>query len=143
MHPLTILLPVLGGGIFAAYTTFPSQALLVLTNLPAYYVIITLLIVYLAALVAVAIALVPWEEQERLKLPSSMSCLAEVISVVGQSGLRGDAAFSAVRGRTDLRTRLVGARERGRREVKYYCGEWKEGGRIGWGVERVGRIERL
>lgn len=141
-HPLMILLPILGGGMFAAYTTFPSQTLLVLTDMAAFYVILVLLIVYFIALLAVALALVPWEAQEKMKLPSSMSCLAEVVSVIGQSGLRGDAAFRAVRGRTDLRTRLVGARERGRGEVKYFCGEWKEGGRVGWGVERMGRSER-
>lgn len=142
VHPLMILLPILGGGMFAAYTTFPSQTLLVLTDMAAFYVILALLIGYFIALVAVALALVPWEAQEKMKLPSGMSCLAEVVSVIGQSGLRGDAAFRAVRGRTDLRTRLVGARERGRGEVKYFCGEWREGGRVGWGVERMGRSER-
>ncbi|KFY12466.1 hypothetical protein V492_03871 [Pseudogymnoascus sp. VKM F-4246] len=142
VHPLMILLPILGGGMFAAYTTFPSQTLLVLTDMAAFYVILALLIGYFITLVAVALALVPWEAQEKMKLPSGMSCLAEVVSVTGQSGLRGDAAFRAVRGRTDLRTRLVGARERGRGEVKYFCGEWKEGGRVGWGVERMGRSER-
>ncbi|KFY21485.1 hypothetical protein V493_07361 [Pseudogymnoascus sp. VKM F-4281 (FW-2241)] len=142
VHPLMILLPILGGGMFAAYTTFPSETLLVLTDMAAFYVILALLIGYFIALVAVALALVPWEAQEKMKLPSSMSSLAEVVSVIGQSGLRGDAAFRAVRGRTDLRTRLVGARERGRGEVKYFCGEWREGGRVGWGVERMGRSER-
>lgn len=142
VHPLMILLPILSGGMFAAYTTFPSQTLLVLTDMAAFYVILVLLVGYFIALMAVSLALVPWEAQEKMKLPSGMSCLAEVVSVTGQSGLRGDAAFRAVRGRTDLRTRLVGARERGRGEVKYFCGEWREGGRVGWGVERMGRIER-
>ncbi|OBT79311.1 hypothetical protein VF21_01835 [Pseudogymnoascus sp. 05NY08] len=142
MHPLMILLPILGGGMFAVYTTLPSQTLLVLTDMAAFYVILALLIGYFIALLAVAVALVPWEAQEKMKLPSTMSCLAEVVSVIGQSGLRSDAAFRAVRGRTDLRTRLVGARERGRGEVKYFCGEWREGGRVGWGVERMGRSER-
>jgi hypothetical protein len=139
--PVTLVLPVLGGGMFAAYTALPSGAVLVFADLRAFYALIAILALYLVALVWVAVEM--FRRHGAYALPRPVTTLAESISLLYASGVRRDAAFSAVRSRTDLRTRLVGARERGGEEVRYFVGVFKGGDEMGhWGVERVGRVSR-
>lgn len=134
-QPLLLLLPVLAGGLFGIYTTLPSGRLLLLADMHALYVILALLALQLAAALGVSAAVCA-SSRSAFALPKPTRCLADLVSLLAQGGVRGDAAFRAVRGRTDLRTRLVGARERGAGEVRFCFGVV---GANRWGVERVGR----
>ncbi|KAI1761136.1 hypothetical protein GGR53DRAFT_43025 [Hypoxylon sp. FL1150] len=86
MAPLFVLLPVLGGGLFMALT--PSDGVVrMYPNVPAFAVILTLLVLYVAGLVC----LVPFRWQFRL--PHAVTCLAEIISFCCNEQVRTDEAF--------------------------------------------------
>ncbi|XXH02373.1 hypothetical protein Hte_008748 [Hypoxylon texense] len=86
MAPLFVLLPVLGGGLFMALT--PSDGIVrMYPNVPAFAVILTLLVLYVAGLAC----LVPYRWQFRL--PHAVTCLAEVVSFCCNEQARTDAAF--------------------------------------------------
>ncbi|KAI0476248.1 hypothetical protein GGR56DRAFT_641835 [Xylariaceae sp. FL0804] len=101
LSPLFALLPVLGGGLFMALTP-PSGVVRVFPNMPAFAIILTLLFLYLLALVS----LVPG--RRRFRLPHAATCLAEVISFCCNEQLRTDLAFDfdKVGGHRDLRGQL-------------------------------------
>ncbi|KAI1778963.1 hypothetical protein F4818DRAFT_403024 [Hypoxylon cercidicola] len=86
MAPLFVLLPVLGGGLFMALT--PSNGVVrMYPNVPAFAVILTLLVLYVAGLVC----LVPYRWQFRL--PHAVTCLAEIISFCCNEQVCTDEAF--------------------------------------------------
>jgi hypothetical protein len=126
-----ILLPILGGGLFFPLTT--HNEVLMVPNLPAFYILLTTLILYLIGL----LLLVP--KRRLLHLPHAVDCLAEIFSFVHNSQMLDDAAFRAPRSKADLVTRLMSVRAGGR-EARYEFGVHQ--GRDGseWmGIERVGR----
>lgn len=129
--PLTILLPILAGGLFFPIQFVPSNVVMMLPNLPSFYIILVVLILAEIGLVAIAVSFLGTGKRKRYHLPHSVSCLAEIISFVYSSDLVHDAAFRAVRGKADLRARLVGRRERaggafsGAEEVRYGFGVFK------------------
>jgi hypothetical protein len=146
--PLTILLPILAGGLFFPIQFVPSNIVKMLPNLPSFYIIIVVLILAEIGLVIVAVSLLGTGKRKRYHLPHSVSCLAEIISFVYASDLLHDAAFRAVRGKADLRARLVGRRERssgilGPEEVRYGFGVFKsrDGGNH-LGINMVRRMKR-
>ncbi|KAL7621430.1 hypothetical protein AAE478_008752 [Parahypoxylon ruwenzoriense] len=83
---LLALLPVLGGGLFLALTP-PSGVVRMYPNVPAFAIILALLILYIAGLVC----LVPYRKQFRL--PHAVTCLAEIISFCCNEQLRTNQAF--------------------------------------------------
>lgn len=86
MAPLFVILPVLGGGLFMALT--PADGVVrMYPNVPAFAVILTLLVLYVAGLVC----LVPYRWQFRL--PHAVTCLAEIISFCCNEQVRTDEAF--------------------------------------------------
>lgn len=128
--PLTILLPILAGGFLFPIQFVPSNMVMMLPNLPSFYIMLIILILTEICLVTVALSLLSTGKRKRYHLPHAVSCLAEIISFVYASDLVHDAAFRAVRGKADLRARLVGRRERGRgasgaEEVRYGFGVFK------------------
>lgn len=129
---LFIFIPVLAGGIFFPLTT-PSMEIRMIPNLPAYYLILTLLILYVFGLGLI----VP--NRYQMHLPHDVSCLAEIFSFVYNSEILEDASFRAPKSKADLDTRLMAVKARG--EVNRYAFGVLRGrdGRECLGVERLGR----
>ena len=129
---LFMLLPILAGGLFFALTT-PYDEVRMIPNLPAFYIILAVLILYLLAL----LILIP--SRRLLHLPHSVDCLAEIFSFVYNSQMLDDAAFRAPKTQADLVTRLMSVRVGGR-EARYEFGVHQgRDGREWMGIERVGR----
>ena len=127
-----ILLPVLAGGIFFPLT-MSSNEVCMMPNLPSFYVVLTVLVLYVAALVA----LIP--ERYQMRLPHAVDCPAEIFSFVYNSGMLTDAAFRAPRTKQDLVTRLTAssaAGQKGRYTFGLYRGR---NGKESLGIERISR----
>lgn len=147
LAPLTILLPILAGGLFFPIQETPtSSTVIMLPNLPAFYIILAILILCVIALIVLAISFIRPVGRRRHRLPHPVDCLAEIISFLYASSLVHDAAFRDVRSKADLSSRLVGRRERGTggqrgkggQEVRYAFGVFQgRDGRTHLGVERV------
>ncbi|KAI3327242.1 hypothetical protein HD806DRAFT_520156 [Xylariaceae sp. AK1471] len=86
LSPLFVLIPVLGGGLFMALTP-RSGSVRMYPNIPIFALILTLLFLYLAAL----ISLVP--NRKQFRLPHAVTCLAEIMSFCCNEQLRTDEAF--------------------------------------------------
>ncbi|KAI1501996.1 hypothetical protein F5X99DRAFT_170030 [Biscogniauxia marginata] len=86
LSPLLVLLPVLGGGLFMALTP-PSGIVRMFPNNPTFAIILTLLVLYLLALVS----LIP--SRQKFRLSHAVTCLAEIISFCCNEQLRTDPAF--------------------------------------------------
>jgi Protein of unknown function (DUF3433) len=144
---LNILVPVLAGGLFFPIELLPSETVVMLSNLPAFYVMIVVLILSFIGLICVAIPFVGIGKM-RYHLPHRVSCLAEIISFLYASDIVQDAAFRAVRSKADLRARLVGRRERTiggfvGEEIRYGFGIFRgKDGETHIGVERLRRESR-
>jgi hypothetical protein len=129
---LFILLPTISGGIFFPLTT-PTDEVRMIPNLPAFYICITLLILYLMGL----FALVP--NRRLMHLPHDVDCLAEIISFVHDSRILEDAAFRSPRSKADLSTRLMAAQADGR-DARYAFGSYiGRHGKTCFGIEKLGR----
>lgn len=139
MTPLSLVIPILGGGCFSTYEARPSGEILVFAHGSAFLALLVILGLYLLTLIAVAVWVI--RSGRRLRLPKPIASLADIISLLYKSGIVGDAAFQGVYNRVDLRTRLLAARERGGKEVKYFFGTFtgNDGDRH-LGIERVGRF---
>jgi len=129
---LFILLPTISGGIFFPLTTSTDEVSMI-PNRPAFYICITLLILYMLGL----FALVP--NRRDMHLPHDVDCLAEIISFVHDSRILEDAAFRAPRSKADLSTRLMAAQADGR-DARYAFGSYTgRHGKICFGIEKLGR----
>ncbi|KAI9640438.1 hypothetical protein NHQ30_011183 [Ciborinia camelliae] len=120
---LSIILPILAGGIFFPLTT-TSGDVRMLPNLPSFYICVGFLVIYFLTLLLV----IP--QRRSMLLPHAVDCLAQIISFVYASRVLDDAAFSAPRSKIDLVTRLVGS-------SVHFKGGWGEvrfwsGGGEGW-----------
>ncbi|KAI1077875.1 hypothetical protein F5B20DRAFT_550622 [Whalleya microplaca] len=106
LSTLLILVPVLAGGIFLALTT-PSGIVRMFPNIPTFAIVLSLLILYVLAL----IALIPARKQFRL--PHAVTCPAEVLSFCCNEQLRTDAAFDfdRVGEHAELRAQLDAGRD--------------------------------
>ncbi|KAI8961829.1 hypothetical protein F5Y11DRAFT_325036 [Daldinia sp. FL1419] len=80
------LLPVLAGGLFMALTP-PSGAVRMYPNVPAFAIILALLILYVGGI----IYLIP--NRQQFRLPHAVTCLAEILSFCCDEQLRTDEAF--------------------------------------------------
>ncbi|KAI2637921.1 hypothetical protein GGS26DRAFT_433384 [Hypomontagnella submonticulosa] len=86
LSPLFTLLPVLAGGLFLALT--PTSGIVrMYPNVPAFAIILTLLFLYVAALMC----LIP--NRKQFRLPHAVTCLAEIISFCCDEQVRTDEAF--------------------------------------------------
>lgn len=129
---LFLLLPILAGGIFFPLTT-PANEVRMIPNLPAFYICLTLLVLYLLGL----LSLVP--NRRLMHLPHDVDCLAEIISFVHGSRILDDAAFRAPRSKADLSTRLMAAHADGR-DARYAFGSFVTNyGKECFGIEKIGR----
>ena len=129
---LFILIPILAGGVFFPLTN-PQMEVRMIPNLPAFYTILVLLVLYLFGLLLILPNRYP------MHLPHDISCLAEIFSFVYNSGILDDASFRAPKSKADLVTRLMAVKARG--EVNRYAfGVYR--GRDEHdclGIERLGR----
>ncbi|KAI0010426.1 hypothetical protein F4779DRAFT_306454 [Xylariaceae sp. FL0662B] len=87
LSTLLILVPILSGGFFLALTP-PSGIVRMYPNVPAFAIVLALLVLYVAGLVC----LVPYRNQFRL--PHAVTCLAEILSFCCNEQLRTDPAFN-------------------------------------------------
>lgn len=138
MAPLSIVIPILDGGCFSTYEAQPSGRVLVFPHKSAFYTLLVILGLYLITLIILAGSVLSMEK--RLRLPKPIKSLADITSLLYASGVLGDAGFQGIYNRVDLKTRLLAARERGGREVRYFFGAFtgKDGERH-LGIERLGR----
>ncbi|KAH8802772.1 hypothetical protein F5884DRAFT_483147 [Xylogone sp. PMI_703] len=125
-----ILLPILGGGFLFPLTT-PANTVRMIPNLPSFYILISLLILYLIGL----LVLIP--NRRQMYLPHGADCLAEIIGFMYGSRILDDATFRSLRSRADMVMRLSAAKPT---KVQYIFGVHQ--GRHGqkWlGIDRVAR----
>jgi hypothetical protein len=102
-------------------------------NLPAFYILLAVLILYLLGL----LFLIP--NRRLMHAPHAVDCLAEIFSFIYNSQMLDDATFRAPRTQADLVTRLMSMRAGGR-EARYEFGVHQGRDRRQWmGVERIGR----
>ncbi|RDL36094.1 Uncharacterized protein BP5553_06706 [Venustampulla echinocandica] len=128
---LSLLLPVLGGGLFFPLTT--ENEVRMLPNLPAFYICLAVLIFYVLAL----FILLP--KRALMSLPHGVDCLAEIISFVHGSRMLEDAAFRAPRSKADLASRLMATQDGGR-HTRYGFGLYKgRHGKLCMGIDKLGR----
>jgi len=127
-----ILLPILAGGLFFSLTT-PANEVRMIPSLPAFYILLTLLVLYFIGL----LALVP--NRHRLHLPHGVKSLAEIFSFLYNSPMLSDAAFGNPRSKADLVTRLLAPNAVGQPK-KYGFGVYRgRNGKECLGIERMGR----
>ncbi len=130
---LSLILPILGGGIFYPKYNITTQQVLIVAHLPAFYTLIVFLIIYAFSFLLI------FPGRKRY-LPHGITTLAEVISFVYQSPLLDDAAFRQPRSKTDLVTRLLNAPRGEGSKAKYAFGIYR--GRDGEEHLGVDRLQR-
>lgn len=127
-----IVIPILAGGLFFPLT-IPSGEVRMIPNLPSFYIILTLLILYFLAL----LLLLPGRHV--MHLPHSINSLAEIFSFVYNSGMLDDAAFRAPRSKVDLTSRLTATSAKGAQK-RYAFGIYRgRNDKECLGIERMGR----
>ncbi len=138
LSTLFILIPVLAGGLFFPLTT-PALVVRMIPNLPSFYIILTLLILYVLALLSI----IP--HRYEMHLPHSVDCLAEIFSFVYGSKILTDAAFSEPKSKADFLTKLMAEKTKwpgtNRGDMNRFAFEIYKGrgGGESLGVERLGR----
>lgn len=105
--PLSLLLPILGGGFLFPLLAMPSGTLLIFPNLAAYYIILVVVAIILLLLISIPIMLLRRSNRLAYRLPHGVNTLAEIITFLYASHILEDATFKNVRGHTDLTARLL------------------------------------
>lgn len=95
LSTLFLLLPVLGGGMFMALTR-PGGEVRMYPNMPAFAIILALLVLYFLALVGM------FPGRKAFRLPHAVTCLAEIISFLANEDLLADLAFKQCRTKEDM-----------------------------------------
>lgn len=97
---LSIILPILGGGVFTAQFNVPTQIVRMEASMPGYEALCVFLIIYTSSL------LIIWPTKKR-HLPHDISTLGQLVSYFYQSPLLGDGPFRTPRSKVDLVTKLI------------------------------------
>ncbi|KAK0717178.1 hypothetical protein B0T26DRAFT_646787 [Lasiosphaeria miniovina] len=92
---LFVLVPVLAGGMFMALTA-TDGAVRIYPNMPAFSILLTLLVLYLCALAS----LLP--NRAAMRLPHAVTCLAEIAGFLANDDLLADPAFKQCRSRDEM-----------------------------------------
>ncbi|KAL2016495.1 hypothetical protein VTK56DRAFT_3458 [Thermocarpiscus australiensis] len=108
LSTLFILIPVLAGGTFMALTittsTTSSSSSLgevrMFPNMPAYALLLALLVLYLGALVSL------FPGRRHLRMPHAVTCLAEIVGFLVNAELRDEVAFKRCMSREELLDKL-------------------------------------
>ena len=99
---ISIIIPILGGGIFTAQFFTSEREVRVAADMSGFYALLVFLILY-----AISFLLV-WPTATR-RLPHDIKTLADLISFLYQSPLLNDPAFKEPKSKTDLVTSLLNA----------------------------------
>ncbi|KAG9241603.1 hypothetical protein BJ878DRAFT_536438 [Calycina marina] len=133
LSTIFIIIPILAGGLFFPLTTSPTFTVRMIPNLPAFYILLSLLILYLIGL----LTLLP--NRKQFHLPHPVTCLAEVFSFMHNSPVLGDVAFNNPRSKSDLVTRLLALNAAGQEKTFAFGVYIGRDGKECFGVERLGR----
>lgn len=137
LSTLFIFLPVLGGGVFTALTDPASHKVRMFPSVPAYAVLLALLVLYLAALVLAAL---PSSRRDMRLLPHGVTCLAEVVGFLVNEELCRERCFKGVRSRAEMLAKMGVGKAKG---VADDGGWWMFGVGGGDGVLGVRRVARF
>jgi hypothetical protein len=127
---ISIVIPILAGGVFTAQFNVPAQSIREIATMPAYYALVVFLIIYVLSF------LVLWPGSKRF-LPHDIRTIVEIVDYVYMSPVTTDTAFRDPRTKIDLQTRLCSVAPGEREVARYMFGPFV--GRDG--MERLG-IER-
>ena len=97
---LSIIFPILAGGVFKAQFNVPTQSVRMEASMPGYEALCVFLIIHTFSF------LVIWPTKKR-HLPHDISTLGQLVSYFYQSPLLGDGSFRAPRSKVDLVTKLI------------------------------------
>ena len=97
---ISLAIPVLSGGIFAAQFFESDNQVRIVASMPAYYALVVFLAIYAFSFLCI------WPGRKRY-LPHKISTLADIMSFLYQSPLLTDTAFRDVRTKADLVARLL------------------------------------
>jgi hypothetical protein len=100
MSTLFLAIPILAGGLFMALTRKSDGQVRMFPSIPVYGVLLAFLFLYVGCLTIVL------PRRGQYCLPHSVTSLADIISFCSAEELTQDAAFRAVRSRSDLHARL-------------------------------------
>ncbi|KAK8073836.1 hypothetical protein PG994_004735 [Apiospora phragmitis] len=130
---LFILIPVLAGGLFMAMTP-PAGEVRMYANIPAYAVLLSLLVLYVLAL----FAMIP--KRAQFGIPHAVTCVAEIISFCTNDELLADDAFQwprdrkAFEGKLDAYADLLD-------QSRWFLGDGQHGGEK-FGIRRLPKFTR-
>ncbi|MCJ1356704.1 MAG: hypothetical protein MMC33_006699 [Icmadophila ericetorum] len=100
MSAISIVLPILAGGIFTAQF-FPTDGQIrTAAYMPAFYVLVAFVLLYALSLAAIF-------PTRKRHLPHNVNTLADLIGYVGHRGLVGDETFRETRSKIDMVTKLL------------------------------------
>ncbi|KAK3392971.1 hypothetical protein B0H63DRAFT_443254 [Podospora didyma] len=99
LSTLFILIPILAGGTFMALIS-PDSVVRMFPNVPAFAVVLTLLVLYYLAL----LALIP--ARKDFRLPHSVTSLAEVVGFLANEDLLNDLSFKQCTNRDEMLSKL-------------------------------------
>lgn len=112
---LSIVFPILGGGIFWPIYFVADRQVRVATHMKAFYALLAFLVLYTLSFFLI------WPRRKRY-LPHGSSTLAENISFLYQSSLRRDKAFHEPRSKTDLVTNVLSPSPGEGGKTRYFFG---------------------
>lgn len=125
MSIVSIVLPILGGGIFTAQFFLTDGQVRTAAYIQAFYVLVAFVLLY-------ALSLATIFPTRKRYLPHNVNTLSDIIGYVGHRGLVGDDAFREIRSKIDLVTKLL-AGEGGRGSGPFMLRDSAEG----WRIERL------
>ncbi|KAH6630406.1 hypothetical protein B0J18DRAFT_443222 [Chaetomium sp. MPI-SDFR-AT-0129] len=139
LSSLSALIPVLAGGSFMALTQTSTGEVRMFANMPAFGVLLGLLVLYVAAFAAVLPSRAAW------RMPHSVTCLADVLGYLVNRELREEAALKRCVSRREMRGKMgVGRGLPGGMQSRWVFGFGEGGGSEDTegelGVRRVGRF---
>ena len=131
---LSLVLPILGGGLFTAQFFADKQQVRIAACMPAYYALVVFVVIYALSF------LLLWPSWKR-RLPHDIRTLGDIISFVYQSPILADAAFHEPRSKIDLVTRLVSYPPGEKTSPRYAFGVFVgRDGREHLGIDRFQRL---
>jgi hypothetical protein len=95
LSTLFLLIPVLAGGCFMALTTAEREVRM-FPNVPAYAILLALLVLYLVALVSL------FPSRAQFRMPHAVMCLAEIIGYLVTPEMREEPAFKRCVSRDEM-----------------------------------------
>ena len=128
-----VLIPVLAGATFMALTP-PSNAVRMFPNISLFAVVLTLLTLYLVALMAL------FPRRQAFRMPHGVTCLAEIIGFLANDDLLNDLSFKQCKRRGEMLNKMGLTRGTSDSQPRWALGVATEGGEEVLGVRRLRRF---